>query len=198
MYRDIHDNYSNGQLGSFMHRGISTEYHTFIGRSGDGKRGRGGATRESGTHYGGRVCNRLANLRACLRGKRTIEPTSGYGLDHLPLRLAQAGRPFLGFTMLATFRGREGFNLTRRPPTLHSGTDLCEAVSLASRLASCSLSCSEMHGGMRHQTKGCHHIHDHLRSSLLLHVFLPVSPPFAPASHFCLSLGKVPHIWPRK
>ena len=26
MYRDIHDNYSNGQLGSFMHRSISTEY----------------------------------------------------------------------------------------------------------------------------------------------------------------------------
>ena len=56
--------------------------NTFIGRSGDGKRGRGGATRESGTHYGGRVCNRLANLRACLRRKRMIliEPTSGYGL----------------------------------------------------------------------------------------------------------------------
>ena len=44
------------------HRSISTEYNTFIGRSGDGKRGRGGATRESGTHYGGSGCNRLANL----------------------------------------------------------------------------------------------------------------------------------------
>ena len=55
MCRDIHGNYSNGQLGSrlgsFIHRSIPTEgtqYNTFIGRSGDGKRG---ATRESGTHY---------------------------------------------------------------------------------------------------------------------------------------------------
>ena len=99
-----------------MHRSISTEYNTFIGRSGDGKRGRGGATRESGTHYGVSVTgSRTSGLpvppgetddRTDLR----LRPTA-YGRKYEitchsgSLRLE---RQFLGFTMLATFRGGEG------------------------------------------------------------------------------------------